>query len=119
MKSLFFVLAAVLVSSSAFASSFSVRQTESARSAEVTIRFSTLQTYSSMCFFNSKVVGIIPALGTQLGEIEIVAEQNLGGVCMMALGPHSGSVAVNRKMLPAGKYNVIINKESQGLLEVQ
>ncbi len=119
MKKLMIAICTVFVSASAFAQSYSVEVGASDTTDTVGIQFATIQRFSSMCHLESEVVAVAAASKSQKGKINITARLNPRKMCMHAFGPHRGSVEIVKSLLPAGKYEVFINDESQKVIEIK
>lgn len=93
----------------------------------VVISFSTKEHMSSMCYLTTTKVEMerevgFGALNNLDGRIEVTASHNPRTMCLMAFGPHRGSVnferGLNLPTLADGRYRFILNGESYGTLNV-
>jgi len=126
MKAVILALAA-LVTTSVFAKNLET-ELAPAEGQAIVLKFRTVKTQSSMCFMENTEIKITAPHTEFLaeertdGRIELEARY-LGGMCMAALGPHRGSLALDRgdslPKLPDGRYDVVINGEDQGTLRIK
>jgi hypothetical protein len=106
------LLLTALFSFSAFAGEkYTVTKTEQKESG-LTISYKTNSINRSMCYMTTT------ELKLTLESIEITSSVLPGSICMMAFGPHRGSITFNvgdrlPNLIPGNVYQLIINGEVQ------
>jgi hypothetical protein len=97
---------------------------------KVQISFVTVATHTSMCFMETRNLNV--DLGkvsltdregdVTNGKITLRASTNPLRPCLMAFGPHRGSITLEQgralPQLPNGSYKLVINGETYGTLEL-
>jgi hypothetical protein len=118
------LVAALFVSNLQAASSYDVRV--SSEKEKIHINFTTKATHSSMCGLQVTRLELqAPVSQNEVtrGEIEMEVRVNPFRPCLMAFGPHRGSVTLSRGYslpeLSLGKYALSINGEAYGTLVVK